>query len=66
MFCTGDSGLSDLGEISEVVKRDVEDFVHSTMSLDLCAKVPEKKLLCQRAQPCALIMSSKERKPELG
>lgn len=49
IFCRGDSGLSDLGEMFEVVKRNVEkDCEDNTVSLDLkgCAKVPQKRLLC--------------------
>lgn len=46
IFCRGESGLSGYGEIFEVVKRNVKDSVDSTMSLDLCAKVPLERLLC--------------------
>lgn len=44
IFCRGESGLPDFGEIFEVVKMNVEDDVDSTRSLDLCARVPQDVL----------------------
>ncbi|RMB91747.1 hypothetical protein DUI87_31977 [Hirundo rustica rustica] len=46
IFWRGESGLSDFGEIFEVVEGNVEGYVDTTMSLDLCARVPQERLLC--------------------
>lgn len=46
IFCRGESDLSDLGEIFEAVKRNVEDYEDNSKSLDLCVKVLQKRLLC--------------------